>query len=47
VNVTQPVDEEREGMMFVPGFGWIVDEGGGVHCELSVGTGSLDEIIGY
>jgi hypothetical protein len=40
-------DKNGNGEVYIPGFGWVKDEGGGGQGEKSVGEGSLDKIIGY
>ena len=45
-NSPKPGDKNGNGEVFIPGFGWVKDEGGGGHSEVSVGKGSLDKIIG-
>ena len=39
--------DRQNGQVYIPGFGWIKDEGGGGQGQQSVGTGSLDKIIGH
>jgi hypothetical protein len=44
---TSTQSESHSGEIYIPGFGWVVDEGGGGQGEVSVGEGSMDKIIGY
>jgi hypothetical protein len=40
-------DKNGAGEVYIPGFGWVKDEGGGGQGEKSVGEGSLEKIIGH
>ena len=46
-NTPNAGDKDGKGNIYIPGFGWVKDEGGGGQGEKSVGEGSLDKIIGY
>jgi hypothetical protein len=47
-NTQTPQSGDRQnGQVYIPGFGWIKDEGGGSQGSVSDSNGSLDKIIGY
>ncbi len=39
--------DKKDGQIYIPGFGWIKDEGGGTKVTQSVGKGSMDKMVGY
>jgi len=43
----QSGDKNNKGEVYIPGFGWVKDEGGGGQGEKSVGEGSLDVMVGH
>lgn len=40
-------DKDGNGNVYIPGFGWVKDEGGGTEVEESFGEGSLDVMVGH
>lgn len=40
-------DTNNNGEVYIPGFGWVKDEGGGGQGEKSVGEGSMDIMVGH
>ena len=42
-----PMAGDKDGQIYIPGFGWVKDEGGGSKGTKSVGKGSMDKMVGY